>query len=456
MNVFPSARASRLVRVLGALGVAGVLMAGPAGAAGVRVGAAAVPFRAEDSKVIGGSIQGGTQKGQEGELRAVAVVLEKPSQGKLALVACDVLMLNRDLLDPVVAEIAKTTGIPAERVLINCTHTHHAPSTVTLHGYQRDEAFCREVQRGIVEAVRQANARLSPDECRFLFRVGQEATVGQNSRLLLSDGRVYWIGPRDEVVRPTGPFDPELPVLAFRDGTDRLRALMFNHSTHTIGIRKGGRSPSFYGLAAQELELELGGVVAFLEGASGSTHNLSVPAGEAVERIKTAVRGALNEARPHPVERLAALKRPFKFKVRQFDEAREDEAVTSYCRKYAAARADSTIEVFRNQRKVLAPQQGQERETWLQVVLIGDVAVAGVPAEFFTKLGLDIKNRSPFRHTYVAELANDWIGYLPDRDAHQLGGYQTWTGLHSYAEPGTGERVVDEIVALLQELAKPR
>ena len=70
------------------------------------------------------------------------------------------------------------------------------------------------------------------------------------------------------------------------------------------------------------------------------------------------------------------------------------------------------------------------------------------------KLGLDLKNRSPFRHTYVAELANDWIGYLPDLDGHKLGGYQTWTGFHSYAEPGTGERIVEEVVKMLKELAK--
>src|SRR2546430_11194572 len=48
----------------------------------------------------------------------------------------------------------------------------------------------------------------------------------------------------------------------------------------------------------------------------------------------------------------------------------------------------------------------------------------------FRSLGQDIKRRSPFRYTYVAELANDWIGYLPDRPAFDLGGYQTWTGLH--------------------------
>ena len=81
------------------------------------------------------------------------------------------------------------------------------------------------------------------------------------------------------------------------------------------------------------------------------------------------------------------------------------------------------------------------------------MAIVGVPAEYFTAHGLEIKRRSPFKYTYVAELANDWIGYLPTREGHSRGGYQTWTGLHSYAEPGTGERIADEAVKLLQTLA---
>ena len=89
---------------------------------------------------------------------------------------------------------------------------------------------------------------------------------------------------------------------------------------------------------------------------------------------------------------------------------------------------DLVTRVFREARLALKPQQGEERETLVQVILIGDVALVGVPAEFFTVLGMEIKRRSPFPDTYVAELANDWIGYLPDREAHRLGGYQTWTG----------------------------
>ncbi len=436
---------------------AGPLLADPPKEPVLRVGAAAIEIPADDSMAIGGSILPGFVKGQEGKLRAVAVVVEKPGAGKAAIVACDVLFVTRDLIDPCVEEIVRDCGIPAACILVNATHTHHAPSTATVHGYKRNEAFCRNLQQAVLKAVKEANAKLKDSAATFHFRLGEESSVGQNSRQLLKDGSIYWIGPRDEFVRPTGPFDPELPVLAFKDEAKRLKAVIFNHSTHTIGARKGGvRSPSFYGLACQELEEELGGTFCFLEGASGSTHNLSLKCDEMTLRIKNAVKDALEKTEARPVERIVGLKRKFTFKVRTFDEAKEEAVVTAYCKKYAGMRADSFIDVFRDQRKTLAPQQGKERETWLQALVIGDVAIVGVPAEYFTVLGQEIKRRSPYRYTYVAELANDWIGYLPDRKGFDLGGYQTWTGLHSYAEKGTGEAIADEVRKMLLELQGKR
>jgi threonine dehydrogenase-like Zn-dependent dehydrogenase len=109
--------------------------------AALHVGAAAAEFEADDTMIIAGGITPARAAGQEGKLRAVAVVLEQKPFGKLAIVACDVLMITRAHLDPVAAEIERTTGIPAAHVLINCTHTHHAPSTVVLHGYSPDETF---------------------------------------------------------------------------------------------------------------------------------------------------------------------------------------------------------------------------------------------------------------------------------------------------------------------------
>jgi len=424
----------------------------PSPRAPLRAGAAAAEIEGDNTMVIAGGIHPGKAGDQEGQLRAVAVVLEQGGT-KLAIVALDVLMVSRDLLDAAAKEASAATGIPFSNILINCTHTHHAPSTVHVHAYDRDKVFCERMSKAIVKSIADAQGRLADSE--FSFALGHESSVGQNSRLLLGDGTIFWIGDRSDAVRPTGPFDPQLPVLAFRGRDRKLQAVLFNHSTHTIGTGKPGvRSPSFYGMAAQELEAELGGTFGFLEGASGSTHNLGVPFLEMVHRIKAAVRDGLEKAEPRPVASLASIKREFPYRVRKFDEAKEDAAVSAYCKKRAGGGADSIIEAFRMARKEIAPQQGEERKTWLQVVRIGDVAIVGVPAEFFTTLGLEIKRRSPFRHTYVAELANDWIGYLPDRKGRELGGYQTWTGFHSYCEPGTGEAVVDEVVRMLTELAR--
>ncbi len=434
--------------------LAGCVLMATAPAAGLQVGAATAVFTARDDMVIAGGIGGAKVQGQEGQLRAVATVVGLPDQPPVAWVACDVLFVTGPMVQAARERIHQKCGLAPERILINATHTHSAPSTARVHGYDPEPDFVASVVDGIAAAVEQAHAGLQSD-CRLDFRLGEETTVGQNSRLMLADRRVFWVGSRDDAVGPTGPFDPQLPVLALRRADNQLVSLWFNHSTHTIGaVTPNVRSPAFYGLAAQQIEQELGGVVGFLEGASGSTHNLSLGAAECQARIVAAVRQALSLARPVAIDRVRARSRPFEFHVRVFDEAAEEAKVVDYCRARVPAHADAIIPVFRQMRQELKPQMGTARTTEIQALVLGPVAVVGVPAEFFTVFGLEIKRRSPFPHTIVAELANDWIGYLPDREAHSLGGYQTWMGLHSYAEIGTGERVVDEAVALLEELAR--
>ena len=424
-------------------------------AAELQVGAAAVELQGEDSMIIGASILPRYVKGQEGALRAVAVVVRDASGQRVAIVACDVIMMNRDLLDTAADQILKRTGISTSNVLINCTHTHSAPTTCTVHGYVRDEAFSRQVQRAIVDAVVQADERCQKSRpTQMYFRLGQETTVGQNSRLRLPDGTIRWTGKTELTAPATGPFDPDLPVIGFRRDDGTLAALLFGHSTHTIGsLAPNVRSPAFYGMAAQAIERQLGVVTLFLEGASGSTHNLVLKPVEAEQVIRAAVLETWKTAAPLPVNRVGAIKREVTVTVRRFDEAKEEAAVSSYCRKHIpGARAEETIQVFRDMRRKLAGHQGEQRKTWVQAMCIGDVAIVGVPAEYFTVLGVDIKRRSPFKHTIIAELANDWIGYVGDRPAYELGGYQVWMGLHSWTERGTGEYIADEAVKILHAL----
>jgi hypothetical protein len=432
--------------------------------ANLKVGAAAVELHGDDEMPIAGGIGPGKANGQDGMLRAVATVVQGPPNGtRVAIVALDILMIRRDYLDAAAKEIEQRTGIPFNNVIINCTHTHHAPSTVKIHGYDVISEFATQVKNAVVEAVVKANEKLATSPpTTMLFVMGREATVGQNSRMELRDGTISWGIHPEEEMRPTGPFDPDFPVLAFK-GTDRkLAAVIFGHSTHTIGTRTSGhRSPAFYGLAAQTFEQETGAVTTFLEGASGSTHlwrldGLGFPQAwvEAERRILNAVRYHVDQASATPVNRIASLKREVTVMVRRFDEAAAHKAVVDYCTKHMPApHHEKTIAIFKQMRDELAPYQGEERKTWISATRIGDVAIIGVPAEFFTQLGRDVKERSPFKgKTIIAELANDYVGYVGNADAYRLGGYQLWMGHHSWTERGTGELFVDEAVKLLNEL----
>ena len=294
----------------------------------LRVGAAAANFAADDSMQIGGHIAAVHVQGQEGELRAVATVIEQPGSGKFAIVACDVLFVTREMIDRAAAKIEKSCGIPPAHLLVNATHTHNAPSTVRIHDAHAEPEFVRSVEAGIVQAVEEANAHLT-DNCRFLFHLGQEPNVGQNSRMLLPDGMISWGVSCRSTARPTGPFDPELPVWVFRGPDDKLLSVIYNHSTHTVGsLRPNVRSPSFYGLAAQALEAAMGRAGLFSGRSLGLDAQRRPFDGRSDRRSETR-RHRRASSRPGraTVKRIAAIKRPFRFKVRTFDEAAEDKKV---------------------------------------------------------------------------------------------------------------------------------
>jgi neutral ceramidase len=402
---------------------------------------------------------------QEGKLRAAAMVIEGDGI-KLCIVSCDILFFRRDIIDEVGRKIESELGIPFNNILISATHTHYAPSTHKSFGVSLDDPFVKRLKEAIFLAVSEADKKLkTASNAQMYFWLGQEATVGQNSRMLLSDSTIFWAGRKDDAIRPSGTFDPELPVIAFKSKDEKLVGVMFNHSTHTLGSRKEGmRSPAFYGLAAQEMEEELGGTFLFLLGAHGSIHDLNNSTDEKVFRIKQAVKDALKKAQKREISKLVSVKEEFEFRVREFNEEEEENAVSYYCRHRfgnfpdiwpswtRTADIEAQITAFRDRRHELAPHQGEVRKSWLQVMVIGDVAIVGVSGEPFNDLGLEIKRRSPFRYTYVVSLANDHIGYIPDKKGFELGGYQLWSGWISFVSKGTGEAIVDRATQILSEL----
>jgi hypothetical protein len=122
------------------------------------------------------------------------------------------------------------------------------------------------------------------------------------------------------------------------------------------------------------------------------------------------------------------------------------------------ARPDTAKPLFHSLEKAYAQRVLQMELEWpdeikipLQTFRIGELGVAAVPFEVFTKTGLDIKAQSPFKPTFTIEIANGYYGYLPTPDQHKLGGYETWLSTNR-VEVDASEKIVKELMSLFSTL----
>ena len=81
---------------------------------------------------------------------------------------------------------------------------------------------------------------------------------------------------------------------------------------------------------------------------------------------------------------------------------------------------------------------GQPIDTEVSALRVGDLAIAGMPGEIFTSLGLEVRATSPFRHLLLAEQANDYVGYIPPQEAYEQGGYEVGLGYGNFADEAAG------------------
>ena len=85
------------------------------------------------------------------------------------------------------------------------------------------------------------------------------------------------------------------------------------------------------------------------------------------------------------------------------------------------------------------------------VVRIGDIAIVGLPGEMFCEFGLEVRKKSPAKHTIIVGIANGDAGYFPTKKSFAQGGYEPSTGSTFYVK-GTGEKIVVNVLRQLASL----
>jgi hypothetical protein len=88
----------------------------------------------------------------------------------------------------------------------------------------------------------------------------------------------------------------------------------------------------------------------------------------------------------------------------------------------------------------------------LSAIRIGDLVIAANPFELYCQFGLDIRRRSPAKHTMIAQLTNGCLGYVPTIYGILGGGYSGRAIYWARMETCAGYKVVDETAKLVKEL----
>lgn len=85
-------------------------------------------------------------------------------------------------------------------------------------------------------------------------------------------------------------------------------------------------------------------------------------------------------------------------------------------------------------------------------LVCGPLCLIFIPGEVFVDYALEIKQSSPYRHTFVSAYNDTTITYVPDAIAFEEGGYET--GPWCYSTPETGQVLVEQSMKLIKTMQR--
>jgi len=361
------------------------------------------------------------------------------------LMCCDVICMPFELTAAIRAEITRLTGVPGSRIMISSTHTHTAPQPRAFMLKPEDTATRVWLEGLPARAAQAAVAAMAAREtCTLAGAAVMEDRIAWNRRYRMRDGSVR-TNPgyqNPDIVGPAAPIDPEVGVLAFRRADGSLKALYVNYACHQDCVGGTEVSADYTGYLVRRLQERLEGApfVLFTNGACGDINHCDVRspyprkghehARWMGETLAGDVCQALGKLQPLAASPLVVASEPASLPLRD----------------------DATVDP-------------SWRTIDIQAIRLGDVGFVGIPAEYFVELQLDIRRRSPLARTFLAELANGWVGYIPTRKAFEENlahvsaepmkkfdhmGYEVRSALARGFVPGVGEVMADAAVRALQ------
>jgi hypothetical protein len=287
--------------------------------------------------------------------------------------------------------------------------------------------------------------------------------MGWNRRAVFEDGtaRMYGHSDMPGFAKLEGPRDPQLPVLFAKNESGKITGVLVNFASHPNSIEGENRySADFPGEVRRIISNTLDGAkVLYLTGAAGNTApsildpvvNPQPWRGE--EGLVRSGRYLAGEALKTIAETIEPMENPL-LQLQQTTlqiplKPWPDENDAWY--PHTSGAAEIYYERSKNEWPERLKTQNPDTVN-INVLQMGDAVLCTNPAELFVEFGLEIKKHSTAKSTFISELTDGYVGYVPTAKAYSGGGYETWPAPSSRLALDAGDQIVDATRVLLEKL----
>lgn len=408
--------------------------------------------------------------------------------------SADLLFVGNESVDRIKKAVSQTTGIRENNLFISATHTHSGPLTTGLFGRTEEGEYVKEIEKSIAESMILAVNNL--EEAELFTGRSMANNLSFCARYIMKGGRVetHPFKYDEDMLYPEDIVDEELIVLFSKNKDGKIKSILVNYANHPQVMKRenDGISADFPAAMAKYIKIHLGDDVnvLFINGACGDicpvdARNTNIAEiGESYcdllgRRLSLKVFAAIENAVPVigdiylksanveltlrdiSKEKLNTAKEFLRLNTNKvFTEPQVSNYGTELPDKQAVSleeylkldcwKAQEYTDILNLYEKI---KQSPDEKVNISALSIGELSIVTVPFEMFTRIGLTIKEKSPFKRTAVFELTNGNAGYLPAKKAFERqGGYETLTLCSSRFEEAADEKVLYAITKLLEEL----
>jgi len=442
--------------VMGIVLAAGLMLASPAHADGMKVGAGRCVITPEQPMWMSGyASRTEPSDGRLHDLWTKALVIEDETGARGVIITTDLVGLPASISGPTAEQIEKEFGIPRERIMLTASHTHSGPvlrdNLLGMYGLTEDqwklvEDYTAKLPGLILTAVRQGVENLEPGTLHW--GIG-EAGFAKNRRK-------YTVGGVINDFNPIGPVDHDVPVLSARGADGSLKAVLFGYACHCTVLSIQQWSGDYAGFAQVYLEEQLPGTTAlFVAGCGGDQNPLPRREIELAEKygveLGKAVEAVLNgtTADVHGPLRAAYKEIPLALS----EPPTREEVETQL--------EDSSVYVQRRAKNLLQKldEKGSLDTTYpfpVQVWQLGDTLQFSVlGGEATVDYSLRLKYELGREKQFVIAYANDVCSYIPSLRVLREGGYEGESSMIYYGFYGPWAPAIEEdIMAAVHELTE--